>query len=642
MELYNDRGIIRLYDGTVVYVIDVQYSANGQTFWEGTYNANPHVYEGDGVTPVGGHKYMRVKHSGDTFYQKPMYITAEDGKSPEIKVEGGYIYWGYADVTDSWTPLMSVEDLKGEQGDQGPQGEGFTVDSHGWYGEFNLSRPTGGNVTLSYGDGLLPISALDISNSKYRSDDGVTWVALGANDLDRLVRFIADDGIGTNYVDYRKTDTLNTKGKVYGFAGDSWTELSNLAIPNYLVSAKAGNPTNGKFVEDYASSTIGLDVDENLEVIDGSLDVDKADASFAGHGLDKGATIAVNPDELVGHGLSVYTATSDSQKHVEVAVDEIVSNGLGFEAGTVVDGEDHYQAYVKPSDLVNSLSGLEVETQLDGYDDLKVKAGDAIAVDADGVNVKADEVSLTSDGLAEIKVNPTDNNNKGIQALHLHSNTVNTNKGLQKGAALSDALEVKVDATTLGFDGAGNVQVNDNGITGVKLNSNVVDTDKGLAYSANKLSVNLRTAGGLSFVGGELQVDTTTLLQNKAVQSLEGLQNAVTLSEDNTGAVGTGIALTKTVSAPNIAIGLTVDIPTLKGALGITGGAYADAVHTHAISDVVGLQTALDDKVEQGVTYGSNMRIGATGVELYHSASGKWFTLIIASALGDLDTTEII
>lgn len=656
MELYNDRGIIRLYDGTVVYVIDIQYSADGVTKWESTYNANPHVYEGDGVTPVGGHRYMRIKHSGDTAYQKPMYITAVDGKSPEIKVEGGYIYWGYADVADSWSVIASLEDLKGETGDQGPRGEGLQVTGYGWYGEFNLSRPTTGCLTCnrtgatintpvtmySFGDGQLPITATNISNGDYRSTDGITWVAIGANDLGRLTRFVADDGIGTNYIDYRQTDTLATKGSVYAFVEETstWEELTNLATPTYQVAATSGNPTNGKFLGDYASSTIGLDLDENLEVIDGSLTVAKADASFAGHGLDKGATLEVNPDELVGHGLSVYVATSDSKKHVEVAIDELVSNGLSYEAGAVVDGEDHYKAYVKPADLINSTSGLEVATQLDGYDDLKVKSGDAITVDADGVNVKADETSLTSDGLAAIKVYPTDNNNKGIQALHLHSNTANPNKGLQKGATVLDPLEVKVDAATLGFDGSGNVFVNDHGITGVKLNSNTVDATKGLLYSSDKISVNLKTGGGLSFDTGQLQVDSVSLLNNKAVTSIEGLQNAVTMSVDNTLSAGTGLTLTKAIVAPNVAVGLSVDIPTLQGALGIIGGAYAPAIHTHAIADVTGLQSELDSKLEETAQYG-NMRIGATGIELYHSPSNKWFTLIIASALGDLDTVEI-
>ena len=122
--LYSDNnGVIRLYDGTVVYIVEIEYSAySNQGPWESVFNPNTHLSEADNATEVPGHKYMRVRHAGDVNFQAPMYINAEDGKTPEFKVEGGYIQWGFTDDDDSWTNLIELETLKGEQGDQGPAG----------------------------------------------------------------------------------------------------------------------------------------------------------------------------------------------------------------------------------------------------------------------------------------------------------------------------------------------------------------------------------------------------------------------------------------------------------------------------------------------------------------------------------------
>ena len=117
--------------------------------------------------------------------------------------------------------------------------------------------------------------------------------------------------------------------------------------------------------------------------------------------------------------------------------------------------------------------------------------------------------------------------------------------------------------------------------------------------------------------------------------------NDVTLTSDNTGATNSGITLSVNNSGAGIVAELATDLNTMKSYLGITSGTYAPLVHTHAISDVTGLQTALDTKLTLGTTY-SNARIDATnGLQLYHSGSGKWFKLIVINQNGDLDTEVV-
>lgn len=658
--LYSDHnGIIRLYDGTIIYVVEIEYSSDGKSFWEPTYNANKHYFYQDNRIEVNGHRYMRIRHAGDTHFQAPMYITAIDGKSPEIRIEGTMVQWGYADVADSWQDLVDLTTLKGEQGDQGVQGRGLAVTGASWYGEFINVLPSGlsscnrgcngtttdGVVTvLSLGDGNHKILQADIDANKFRSDDGVLYLALGVNDLGRYTRFIADDANGTNYIDYRKTNSeYSSKGKVYAFADGMWTELSNLAVPNYLVAAKNGNPTNGKFMEDYESTTIGLDAQENLEVKDDSIGVAKFIPSTFTHGLTEGASIKVNPTELTGKGVWAYVATSDSEKHFQVVAVDIISNGLDTESLATVDGETNENIIVNVDDLINALSGLESTTELDGYKDLKVKSGDAILVDLGGVNVTSDEVTITTKDSPMAALVLTDNNSKGVQAKHIHQNVVNPNKGLQKGNGTATdvlgALEIKVDDYSLGFDGTGKLEVQDDGVHGEHLNDDTVNELKGLTILDNALAVKL--AGALQFdADGNISIDTNSLFSSSLVKSINNTTGNLTLQVSNSEATGSGISLVLDKTGTVFTIKLVVNQSVLQEFVGTSLSSLLPA-HTHDITAIEGLVEELNARVQLDYTYGGNFRIDSVHGAIWKVPGVSVWYKVAVDSVGNLDTTTV-
>jgi hypothetical protein len=526
MKIYKDKnGIIRFFDGSVVYIVEIQYSHDGIHDWEGTYNPYKHAVE-TSAKIVEGHKYMRVRHAGDEGYQRPMYINAVDGRNPAMRINNGLIQWQLENSgDDAWITLLDTTELKGEKGDQGVQGRGLAVDKVCYYANFAFATPSlhsvescnrcnstsGSFITvLSLGDGKHKIVQADIDNGKYRSVDGEVWVELGVNEIGRYYRFIAEDALGTNYIDYETTNTeFSSRGKVYAYDGVRWTELSDLAVPNYMVAAHSSDPTLGKFMEGYESDTIELDPDDKLIVKDNSIDLDQIKDSVIGYGLkESSGAIEVDSSDIAGFGLTSFIADSNSKEKLAVDTTNLVSDGLSQDSATDEDGFEAMPIKVNVDDFIGL--GLESVTGNDTYKDIKVKQGDAILVDADGVNVKSDETSLESDGRATIRVTPTDNNSKGIQALHVHKNVANEGKGLKKGAATTDALEVKVEGSSIGFDGTGQLYVPDDGIEGKHLNSNVANESKGLHVTSNKLEVKLKTAGGISVDSQGLYLTATT------------------------------------------------------------------------------------------------------------------------------------
>lgn len=479
--IYSDNnGVLRLVDGTVIAIVEIKYSPNSATGpWESKFNPYVHIAEsGDGTT-IEGHKWMKVRHAGDINFQAPMYINAEDGKTPEFRINSGYIQWGFADVADSWQDLIEIDSLKGEQGDQGPAGKGLEPTTTGYYGEFINSRPaptsgctscngsttttTGVYSVLSLGDGNHVITADDQSNSKFRSDDGITWIAIGLNDVGRTTRFIADDGLGTNYIDYRLTNTeYSSKGKLYvfNFATNNWVVLDGVTASTPQVAPSAAKEDQAGFMDSYESATIGLDANDDLEVKDDSVDAVKLKAGTFTHGLDEtGTDVKVNPSDIAGYGLSTYTSDTTSEKKLQVLITELLSNGVTADSKADADGETAYTVMVNLADLINAFSGLETVVQGDGYLDLQVKAGDAIGVDGNGVNVKGDEVTIKASGLSSLILAPTDNNSKGVQAKHLHSNGVNENKGLKKGVGETAPYEIKLGDGSVKFGNDGGVEI---------------------------------------------------------------------------------------------------------------------------------------------------------------------------------------
>ena len=174
-----------------------------------------------------------------------------------------------------------------------------------------------------------------------------------------------------------------------------WTELSNLAVPNYMVAPTVATPTAGRFMDGYESDTIGLEpATYNLIVKEDSIGTEHFKPNTFTHGLEEGVTIKVAPEEIDGFGLRTYVATSDSEKHLQVNANDLVDDGLRTLPLASVDGEDRHKMIAYAPDLVNALSGLETAVQVDGFHDLFVKAGDCIEVNADGVNAVADEQTI--------------------------------------------------------------------------------------------------------------------------------------------------------------------------------------------------------------------------------------------------------
>ena len=657
MELYKDNnGIIRMFDGTIVYVVEIQYSHDGITDWENTFNAYTHtVQQTNKVVP--GHKYMRIRHSGDEFYQAPMYINAEDGKSPEFQAAGSWLQWRLADSGSEWINLFDTSVLKGAKGDIGAQGRGLEVDKFCWYADFifaapslqtlqscnrcNTSSSTGeGLIVVSLGDGKHKILDADRIAGKYRSDDGITWVAIGTNDVGRYTRFMAEDAIGTNYLDYRDSNSeFNSKGKVYVYADNRWTELDGLATPNYMVAPNSAFPTHGKFMEGYESATIELNADNALAVKEESIGVEHFKSGTFGYGLLESTSIEVAPDEFKGFGISTYTSIADSKKHIQVDISTLVSDGLAVETLASIDGEAHQLVKVDVNDLYDN--GLEVVAGLDGYDNLKVKQADAIEVDVDGVNVKSDEASLNSLDRATIRVMPTDNNTKGIQALHVHRNVANENKGLQKGASVTDALEAKVDGTSIGFDGTGSLTIPDNGVEGKHLNDNVANESKGIKVLSDKLEVKVKTGGGIGCDTDGLYLNSTSL-ESSTVTSLDGLTGDVTIPAPSNTA-GAGIVLSKSLDVPNneIEFALSVNKTQLLAFLDLASNAIA----TGDISDFAAGVTALltsGGYIKNGDLRDTNtFQYHANFGPIWKSPDGSWFALTVTD-VGDFEAKKVI
>ena len=144
LQTYN--GIIRFYDGTIIAIEDQEYSANGTTFWEKIFNPYQHIYTVDGVTVIEGHKYKRVKHTGDTNFQLPYRLVP---KEPEFRLNEGLLQWKFIEDT-TWITLIDTETLKGDKGDEGEQGvagTGLEIDAVGYY----LNRPDCCSTLVSTG-----------------------------------------------------------------------------------------------------------------------------------------------------------------------------------------------------------------------------------------------------------------------------------------------------------------------------------------------------------------------------------------------------------------------------------------------------------------------------------------------------------
>jgi hypothetical protein len=624
LQTYN--GIIRFYDGTIIAIEDQEYSVNGTTHWEKIFNPYQHIYTLDGVTVVEGHKYKRVKHSGDTNFQLPYRLVP---KEPEFKLHEGLLQWKF--IEDStWITLLDTETLKGEKGDTGDkgiQGDGINIDAVGYLklrpdcnsGLIGTSTCTscnpGSNDTsipylfLSIGDGVLVLTStliaantVSVGGVSYThfSNDLINWTALSAGIVDFECRYLATNSTGAVYTDMRLEDYYSSRGKVYICADGRWTLFVNLNVPLYMVQESIGSPNIGyldNFVlalQDSLTGTITIS-NGKLEIIDYSIDATAFKQDTFTDGLDyteSDTEVKVKVEDFAAYGLNTFTSTLDNEENIQVDLTNLVSDGIlttGIDrTGNVVttlDGETPILIRVNVDDFISpttgtDFTGLETSTdkgiiETDGFDNIYIKTGDCILVDVNGVNVLVDDKTISTSSGVELKVYETNGSDQGIMNKHLHPNCVDSKKGIKKGNLLSDPLEIMLEPTTLEFID-GEITVKENGIKNGHLADDTCNEDEGIEVINGQLTVKYDDITIDVNGSGELRLKTSfleTTLEGYAVTSLnvgdDVLFGSINIMASNVGPAFATLALDPTVVAgvnpDSLDFVLTTDLAVLQG-----------------------------------------------------------------------------
>jgi len=636
--IYSDNqanNVIRFSDGTVIYVTEIQYSPNGTTYWETSYNPNPHKYEGDGVTDVEGHKYMRVKHSNKSTWELPMYITAVDGKDVLLRKNGDNVEWAKDEDTPTWNILYDLNDyklqfsdftpsekdeIKGDQGIQGIQGEKGDKLNHYWSGtqlafenpdgtvgtytelkgemgkglEINLvgaldTRPsypscescnntnstTIGAIFMSAGNHIITQEDV-LDGSTYWHYVNSTWTQTTEDHIGTyVIAWQATDGTGTAAIsvnDLGQTlepapspTTYDSTGTLWVWTSDNvWVELDGIAQPSGLIKVSSADvlgfletKMDNDTLEAYDS---GVGYTSKLRIKDEGVDENKIIDSSLGDGLEggSGTVLSVNPSDFVGDesfGLETFTHTTDTTTDIRFKTSDLEGDGLNVESGT-------NKLEVDVTDLIISTTdGLTTYTAGDSKNNLRVllDSNSGLTLESTGIKANPDDLTLTTT-TNTLKVLETDSLTLGIQAKHIHSNVVDTNKGLQKADNTVGALEVKLDGSSLVFDG-GNIAVNTDGIEGTHLNSNTCDTNRGVEIFNDKIATKVDTTtigyNGTGYL--ELVDDAVTSAKiddDTVVRSVNGEQDVITLTSTDT----THITTSVTTTAGNVDIESTLDI----------------------------------------------------------------------------------
>jgi len=537
--LQTDNGLIRFYDGTIISIEIREYSHNGLTHWEETFNPDPHISTIDGVTEVGGHLYTRIKHTGDTNYQLPYRIIP---KEPVFRIEDGILEWKFLEEDNTeWKELLDTETLRGEdgeKGDQGIQGDGIHLDEVGYIktrrdccGTLQSSNCNSCNrsddvgqapyLFLSIGDGLMILTATIIATGSVEvdgvtythfSNDLSTWVDITDAPEDFEVRYLATDDTGAVYTDMRTEDYYSSRGKVYICADGRWVEFVNLNVPLYMVQEQAGS-TNIGYLDHFVKMPpmgVGYDIfEESITIRNGKLvirhhqfDQQAFITGTFGDGLDfddlTGDPVKAKVEDFDGYGLSSYTSNTDGEEDLQTNLTNLVSFGIDTtnldKAGDLVnsadvDGATPVLVNVDVVELIDTTSvseftGLEYSTprgvtETDGWERLFVKQGDCILTNVDGVNVIADEETIEADGLTALRVKE-----EGIQGIHIHTGgdvpVFNTQYGFNVDNIDTSGAEVDIQIDTFDFNGNGEIYIIEDAIHGTQLNIDAVANEFGL------------------------------------------------------------------------------------------------------------------------------------------------------------------
>lgn len=671
---YFNRGVFTFENGKYIWIEEIQYSYDG-SYWESTFLPEKHIDPRDPTASIEGHKYRRVRHAGDNFFQNPAYIVAEDGKKPLMTLKSDGIHVKYEDeADDKYTLLVPIATMAGTKGDQGEKGQGWNINYVGYWMTKPLSvsgtsgiascsggatQATGVTTFLSMGDGLHTIITADQTGSKYRSDDGITWIAIQVSDVGNTTRWMADDAIGTGKLDYREQNTLSTKGKVYYWCSDdvTWKLLFNVAVAQHRVSPTAayyGTNQTGFFMDTYVGTvlnatpitdTIALTAGYKLVVKKNTIEpAHFKDGSF-GDGFDEGtadviqgimmSTIKAKAGDFAGFGLGTYTSAGDTFTDMQVNAQVLVANGMQAynDSANQADGESRYKFQVKPEDLVDvSLSGLDTFTNTDGYKDLRVKVYNGLVIDTNGLNASYDDLAIAVDTNKKLTIKPYVAGNDGILALHLNPIVANTSKGLK--VSNTTGLEVYLHATesAMTYDSNG-LRIGSHAIQGIHLKSDVADATKGIKMdeTTNMLEVMLKSAGGLKFTSGEIELDPANIgwmnsyVVKKLTVGTSEVKGDVILQGDASS--DTYMQIVASISGQTITIKPTTQLAAFQTLIDSRIAAVGVSSHTHVTANVTDLQAKLDAKLDKGTAVGS-VYYGAQGIYIKNASGNAWGKLV--------------
>jgi len=491
------------------------------------------------------------------------------------------------------------------------------------------------------------------------------------------------------------------RGNVYVCTKAGWILMTNIAAPVYKMAPTedyAITKFNGLYMEDYVDlevpagdgSTIYMDeITYKLGVKINSIEpAHLKDGSF-GDGLEEGVVggtgykedpIIVKVSDFDGVGLKAYTSITDLYDDLQVDVEPLLSDGLihtdkgrnGLVPLTT-DGEMVKFATVKVTDLItpttaiqtgliNSLNHpLGVIHETDTFENIYVKPGDAIEVDIKGVNVKSDELTLTSLDSPIIKVMETDSLTLGVQAKHIHSNMANETKGLEKENDTTGQFYVKIDTTDvvinpLMYNNLGEVTLTIHGVQGKHLHRNIADEDNGALFmdeTLDKLQVKVVPLGGLRIINEGLEIDKSDLtwlddfvVKKVELQPYKGWVGG--LGETNLGDLTGDIGIRGDVNSDiymNILIkrdGQFIEvvpetnIAALQALIDLKINAYDSLVHS--IPDINGLQAALDSKLDDSQ---AGVSIATLGIDGKLTPSQRWDLAAHTHVIADVTSLQI-
>ena len=476
-------------------------------------------------------------------------------------------------------------------------------------------------------DPWIQISSTDIGTlCRYIATD-----AIGTGEIDYRLQdtlttrgkvYICADGIWTEFI------SLNVP--VY-MVGES-TGSSNIGYLDHFILA----------LQNALIGTITIQ-NGKLEIVEESINETAFNEDTFGDGIDIPTAQdkpEIQVEDFIGFGLRNYTSDIDLKENIQVFIDDFISDGLISEDDSFnqVDGEDRNLIRINVDDFISPttsvFTGLQTSTdasivETDGFDNIYIKPGDAITIDGDGVNVTADELSLTSDNLDFIKVYETDSNTLGIQAKHIHKNAVDELKGLQKANDTTGSIEIKPDSLrgSIGFNGNGDIHIPDNAILGVHLNDDTTDNNKGveiindmITVKVDGTSINFNGSGELFFTGDLAAVISATT--DVVIKSITPSDN---------GAIGDTVR-------DNVIFRLNDGLGTIAN---ITGDSATDILTSSINIDIVWLENFINSLLVGGIpTYWGELEKSNTEsitIEdfidgLNHVELDKWYNNIQISS----------